>query len=78
MAVIVLGLSHHGAPLDVRERLAYPARDVLPTLERLLTVAGAREGVLLSTCNRTEFYLVEGEREAAPPNHLATDYPPQF
>jgi glutamyl-tRNA reductase len=65
MAVIVLGLSHHGAPLDVRERLAYPARDVVPTLERLLAVAGAREGVLLSTCNRTELYLVEGEREAA-------------
>jgi glutamyl-tRNA reductase len=65
MAVIVLGLSHHGAPLDVRERLAYPARDVVTTLQRLIETAGAREGVLLSTCNRTEFYLVEGEREAA-------------
>jgi glutamyl-tRNA reductase len=65
MAVIVLGLSHHGAPLDVRERLASPARVVVPTLVRVLEIAGAREGVLLSTCNRTELYLVEGEREAA-------------
>ena len=65
MAVIVLGLSHHGAPVDVRERLAYPARDVVATLQRLIDAAGAREGVLLSTCNRTEFYLGEGEREAA-------------
>ncbi|MDB4881271.1 MAG: Glutamyl-tRNA reductase [Gemmatimonadetes bacterium] len=66
MAVIVLGVSHHGAPLDVRERLAFAAREVIPTLERLLGKVGAREGVLLSTCNRTELYLVEGEREAAP------------
>ena len=65
MAVIVLGVSHHGAPLDVRERLAFSAREVVPTLERVLGVVGAREGVLLSTCNRTELYLVEGEREAA-------------
>ncbi|MBA3670559.1 MAG: glutamyl-tRNA reductase [Gemmatimonadaceae bacterium] len=64
MAVIVLGVSHHGAPLDVRERLAYPARDVVPTLEQLREHVGVREGVLLSTCNRTELYLVEGEREA--------------
>ncbi|MEO5815737.1 MAG: glutamyl-tRNA reductase [Gemmatimonadaceae bacterium] len=66
MAVIVLGVSHHGAPLDVRERLAFSTREVVPTLDRVLALVGAREGVLLSTCNRTELYLVEGEREAAP------------
>ncbi|MEP6729080.1 MAG: glutamyl-tRNA reductase [bacterium] len=65
MAVVVLGVSHHGAPLDVRERLAIPARDVVSALQRVLDAASAREGVLLSTCNRTEMYLVEGEREAA-------------
>jgi len=66
MAVIVLGVSHHGAPLDVRERLAFRPAEVLPTLEQLRKAAGIREGVLLSTCNRTELYLVEGERESAP------------
>ena len=65
MAVIVLGVSHHGAPVDVRERLAFRAGEVLPSLERLRHTAGAREGVLLSTCNRTELYLVEGEVECA-------------
>jgi glutamyl-tRNA reductase len=58
MAVIVLGVSHHGAPLDVRERLAFRGPEVLPALTRLRD-AGAREGVLLSTCNRTELYLVD-------------------
>jgi glutamyl-tRNA reductase len=67
VAVIVLGVSHHGAPLDVRERLAFRAAEVLPALERLRATAGVREGVLLSTCNRTELYLVEGDAEGAPP-----------
>ena len=64
MAVIVLGVSHHGAPLDVRERLALPSRDILPVLERLRSASGLREGVVLSTCNRTELYLVEGADDA--------------
>jgi glutamyl-tRNA reductase len=65
VAVIVLGVSHHGAPLDVRERLAFRPSEVLPSLERLRSTAGVLEGVLLSTCNRTELYLVEGEGESA-------------
>ncbi|HUQ45655.1 MAG TPA: glutamyl-tRNA reductase [Gemmatimonadaceae bacterium] len=64
MAVIVLGVSHHGAPLDVRERVAFRAAEVLPALARLREEAGAREAVLLSTCNRTELYLVDGAGDA--------------
>lgn len=63
MAVIVLGVSHHGAPVDVRERLAFRANEVVPALERMRNAEGALEGVLLSTCNRTELYLVEGEHQ---------------
>ena len=64
MALIVLGVSHRGAPLDVRERLAFRNAEVLPALARLRERASAREGVLLSTCNRTEVYLVEGAEDA--------------
>jgi glutamyl-tRNA reductase len=64
VAVIVLGVSHHGAPLDVRERLAFRSAEVLPTLARLRDHAAVREGVLLSTCNRTELYLVDGPADA--------------
>ena len=64
MAVIVLGVSHHGAPLDVREKLAFRSAEVLPALERLRARAGSHEGVLLSTCNRTELYVVEGAGDA--------------
>src|SRR6476661_1311881 len=64
MAIVVAGISHHGAPLAVREKIAYRPAELLPTLAELRCVSGFREGVLLSTCNRTEFYLVEGEEDS--------------
>ena len=66
MAVVVVGVSHQGAPLEVRERLAYTSREAVPVLEAVRSRTGALEGVLLSTCNRTELYLVEGDGEASP------------
>jgi glutamyl-tRNA reductase len=58
MSIAVFGVNHRTAPLEVRERFAHAAREVPASLERVLA-AGARGGVLLSTCNRTEFYLNE-------------------
>jgi glutamyl-tRNA reductase len=65
--VIVVGVSHHGAPLEVRERLAFRTGEAVAALARLRRDAGAREAVLLSTCNRTELYLVEGDDECVGP-----------
>ncbi len=64
MSITVLGVNHRTAPLEVRERFAHERREVPASLERVLA-AGARGGVLLSTCNRTEFYLAEPD-EAVP------------
>src|SRR3989441_10182827 len=64
MSITVLGVNHRTAPLEVRERFAHEPREVPASLERVLA-AGARGGVLLSTCNRTEFYLAEPD-EAVP------------
>src|SRR5205809_5691806 len=58
MSIAVFGVNHRTAPLEVRERFAPAAREVPGSLGRVLA-AGARGGVLLSTCNRTEFYLTE-------------------
>src|SRR5207253_9248121 len=60
MSIAVLGVNHRAAPLEVRERFAHEGREVPASLERVLA-AGARGGVLLSTCNRTEFYLAEAD-----------------
>src|SRR2546423_11519709 len=58
MSLGVVGVNHRTAPLEVRERFAHAPREVPAALERVLS-AGAGGGVLLSACNRTEFYLAE-------------------
>jgi glutamyl-tRNA reductase len=60
-ALAVVGVSYHTAALDHRERLAYARHEVDEGLADLLDRGQAAEGVLLSTCNRTELYLVERE-----------------
>jgi glutamyl-tRNA reductase len=66
MALTVVGVNHRGASLDLRERLAYRVSEVEEALRHLRWDAEAREIVLLSTCNRTEIYLVESDVAAAP------------
>ncbi len=57
-SLIAVGLSHHTAPVDVRERLAVPAANVPGLLDALRTDGLGREALLLSTCNRVELYAV--------------------
>ncbi|QJR13608.1 glutamyl-tRNA reductase [Usitatibacter palustris] len=57
MPLHVLGLSHHTAPLDVRERIAFPAERLLEALAAIKAREGVEEAVLVSTCNRTEIYV---------------------
>ena len=55
--LMVLGLNHKTAPLEVRERLAFTADDCRAALASLRQEYGSAEAVLLSTCNRVELYL---------------------
>jgi len=57
--LLALGVSHHHAPLEVRERLYLQDGQAAELAEAL------GEAVVLSTCNRTEIYLVGGEPERA-------------
>jgi glutamyl-tRNA reductase len=52
-------VSHRTAPIEVREKLTFSAHDALRELGRLRKRGLIREGVILSTCNRTEVYAVE-------------------
>jgi glutamyl-tRNA reductase len=54
--ILVVGLSHHTAPLPVREAVAFIREGVPEALERLRATAGLEEAVILSTCNRVEIY----------------------
>ncbi len=56
MALHVLGLNHRSAPLEVREKLAFPQERQGDALSDLAAQPGVAEAVLVSTCNRTEIY----------------------
>ncbi|MDB6124576.1 MAG: Glutamyl-tRNA reductase [Pedosphaera sp.] len=58
MPLVVIGLSHHSAPVTVRERFAF-AEARIPAVLQLLRDSGiVSEAVILSTCNRVELYAV--------------------
>src|ERR1043166_7575511 len=64
MPLIVLGLNHHSAPLDVREKLAFPPERQPEALADLAAQPGVAEAALASTSNRTEVYCrVEDDRK---------------
>jgi glutamyl-tRNA reductase len=57
MHLLLLGVSHKTAPVDVRERLDFSSRDLGAAVEALATRASSAESVVLSTCNRSEVYV---------------------
>jgi glutamyl-tRNA reductase len=63
--LLALGASHKTAPLAVRERLALLDGQVEPFLQELISHPAVSEAVALSTCNRTELYVVVSDPEAA-------------
>ena len=54
--LFVLGVNHKTASLSLRERVAFGPERIDDALAALTSVPGVREGVILSTCNRTELY----------------------
>jgi len=63
MPLKILGLNHNTAPVEIRERIVFAGPEIPAALNEVRKLAGIEEAVLLSTCNRTEFYVV-GNGEA--------------
>ena len=59
--LLALGISHKTAPVALRERLAFSERDAGEFAREATGTAEVREVVVISTCNRTEVYLVVGD-----------------
>jgi len=55
--IVVVGLNHKTAPVEVRERLAFSSEDTSHVLETVCQCSGVEEILLFSTCNRVEFLL---------------------
>ncbi len=59
--LLALGISHKTAPVALRERLAFSEREASEFARQATATAEVREAVVISTCNRTEVYLVVGD-----------------
>lgn len=64
MPVVVLGLNHQSAPVELRERFAFAEAAISDALAELRNSGVAAEGVILSTCNRVEIYAASDEPPA--------------
>ena len=69
--LLSLGVSHKTAPVEVRERLALGERQAERLLRDLTSHEDVQEAVAISTCNRTELYLVSNDPVQAEADALA-------
>src|SRR5258708_33207742 len=71
MAFSILGINHRTAPVALREKVAFSEQRLLAAWRTLRQEAGGAEGVILSTCNRTEVYWAGSATGAELPQWLA-------
>lgn len=74
MSLLSIGLSHHTAPLEIREQVAVPDEKLDEALARLIDVNGVDEASIVSTCNRTEIYCHTAEPNFEPVKSWFLDY----
>ncbi|HEY9781383.1 MAG TPA: glutamyl-tRNA reductase [Leptolyngbyaceae cyanobacterium] len=63
MNIVVVGLSHKTAPVEVREKLSIPEPQLENAIADLVSYPHIAEAAILSTCNRLEIYIVTPETE---------------
>src|SRR5260370_40683067 len=61
MSIVIIGVNHKTAPVEVRERLAFPDEACGRGLRELVDGEILREGLIISTCNRVEVLTATGE-----------------
>jgi glutamyl-tRNA reductase len=64
MQLLLVGISHRTAPVELRERVDFQARGIPDALRALAQRGSAREAVVVSTCNRAELYVACDEAAA--------------
>src|SRR5437868_1139900 len=76
MHLLLVGISHRTAPVDLRERIDFQTRGVAAALRALAARGSAREAVVVSTCNRAELYVACDEAGATRQDlvHFVSDF----
>ncbi|MFK5927379.1 MAG: glutamyl-tRNA reductase [Desulfuromusa sp.] len=65
MNIVIVGLSHKTAPVEIREKVAFSPTAMEQPLQRVLALPSVSEAVIVSTCNRVELYVISRQSDAA-------------
>jgi glutamyl-tRNA reductase len=65
MELLVIGLNHTTAPIEIRECLAFPKDKLEEALSKVRALSPVKEDMIVSTCNRVEVYAATRETEKA-------------
>ncbi len=65
MKLSIIGVNHRTAPVEVREKLAFPEGELAAALKQLCSRPGVDEALILSTCNRVEVAIIGGDAAEA-------------
>ncbi len=73
--IVSIGTSHHVAPVEFREKLAFSNEQLIESLHHLRESCYVHEAVILSTCNRVELYAVANPLQTIePPLKILIDF----
>ncbi|MCW8873779.1 MAG: glutamyl-tRNA reductase [Xanthomonadales bacterium] len=61
MPLFAIGISHHTAPIEIREKVAIPRTEYSARVGQLCALPGVEEVLILGTCNRTEIYCLSSQ-----------------
>ncbi len=64
MNIIVVGLSHKTAPVEIREKVAFAPTAMQEPLRQVVELSAVAEAVIVSTCNRVEIYATSRDAES--------------
>jgi len=72
MPLLVLGINHRTAPVEIREKVVFAGEELPEALRELTGIPGVREALIVSTCNRTELYCLAEQNDERIARWLAT------
>jgi glutamyl-tRNA reductase len=78
MKLQLVGCSHHTAPIEIRERLAFSREQIPMALSQLRSSFPKTEAVLLSTCNRVELYTAAVGSSVGPSEEQLIEFLAEF
>jgi glutamyl-tRNA reductase len=68
MPLVVIGINHRTAPVDIREKVVFAGEELPEALRELVSLPGVREALIVSTCNRTELYCFAADPSGESPD----------